>query len=55
MNIKEKTKIPQANKVAKEKTQQYRQTAITLTNNYLTNPLPRREVTMQPTLSPSRE
>ena len=35
MNIKEETKIPQENKIAKGKSQQYRQTAITLTNNYL--------------------
>ena len=55
MNIKEETKIPQVNKIAEGKTQQYRQTAVTLTNNCLANSLPQREVTTQPTLSPSGE
>ena len=47
--------MQQANKNSQIKTQQYKQIAITLTNNYLANPLLQRGVTMQPTLSPSGE
>ena len=58
MNIKEETKILQGDKIAKGKNTTVQTNSYytyTLTNNYLANPLPQREVTMQPTLSPSEE